>query len=113
MTSIGRRDRKIEFQRAVRVPDDYGQEQLEWAMLRLEWAAVRWGRGDERREAASTSAPQAATFIVLANSGTKSLQVTDRILFDGSVWDIGGIAELNRGEIEITAVRNASVGEAV
>ncbi len=50
---------------------------------------------------------QAATFQMLANALTRTVRVTDRIVFQGN-WDITGIAPDTpaRGHIEFTAVRS-------
>lgn len=108
-----RLDRLIAFHRATSTRDGYGEEPLTWSLLAEEWAGVRWGRGDERRQAAAVSAPQTATFIVRNNERTRAVRVTDRIAFDGSAWNIGGIADLTAAEIEITAVRDAASTEVV
>jgi head-tail adaptor len=53
-----------------------------------EYADVRFSKGSERREAAQEGAGAAATFIVLSNERTRDVSVTDRIVFDGAIWDI-------------------------
>lgn len=106
--NAGRKDRKIAVHRAVTTQDDYGQEQSTWGLLAYAFAELKWGRGDERRSAASTEAPQSATFIVWTSATMRAVNVKDRIYFDGSAWNIQGIAEPNRGEVEFTAIRDAS-----
>lgn len=103
--TAGRRDQLITIQSGTATTDDYGGETLAWTTLATEWAAVLYGRGDERRQAAVEQGQQAATFQVLANDDTRSVGVKDRISHDGSEWDIVSIAPLNRGKIEFTAVR--------
>lgn len=105
MTS-GRRDQLITLERATTLQDEYGEEVPSWATLGQEWAAVFYGRGDERRQAAMEQGSQAATFQMLSNTLTRSLTLTDRIQF-GGVWDIEGISPdmPRRGYVEVTAVR--------
>jgi head-tail adaptor len=103
--TAGRRDQKIVIQRGTASTDDYGGETLTWATLATEWAAVFYGKGDERRQAAVEQGNQAATFQVLANTNTRSVGVKDRISHNGSFWDIVGVAPMDRGKIEFAAVR--------
>ncbi len=106
--SASNRNRKVVFQRTgAPVDDGYTTQPGTWADYCTEWAAVSFGTGQERRTAAQESASAPATFSVLANSLTRTLSVTDRIVFDGSNWDITSVVpsrELNAG-VDITAVR--------
>lgn len=105
--TAGRRDQLVTIQRGTPATDDYGEETLTWATLASEWAAVFYGKGDERRLAAVEEGKQAATFQVPSNTNTRSVGVKDRISGVGSTWDIVGIAPdvPKRGTIEFTAVR--------
>lgn len=108
--AAGRRDTLVQFQRAVRATDEYGQAvPASWAVLCSEWVAVLWGRGAERREAAATQLVQSATFQALAHPVTLGVLPTDRIVMDGVAWNIGGIAPMAGGLIEFTAVRGEAV----
>lgn len=106
--SAGNRDQLITIQRATTTTDDYGAEVPTWATYAIEWAAVFFGRGDERRAAAVEQGSQAATFQVLSNSKTLGVTLKDRIQHLGSVWDVKSIAPdtPRRGEIEIEGVRS-------
>lgn len=106
--SAGRRDQLITIQRATVTTDDYGAEVPTWATHAQEWAAIFYGRGDERRQAAMEQGSQAATFQVLANAATRTVTLKDRIEHDGAVWDIQGISPdtPKRGSIELTATRS-------
>lgn len=107
--TAGRRDSLITIQRGTPTLDDYGGETLVWATLATEWAAVFYGRGDERRQAAIEQGKQPATFQVISNTATRSANVKDRIVHDGWNWDIEGIAPMNRMLIEFTAVAAGEV----
>lgn len=107
MTRIGRRDQLVTLERYTTSQDSYGEDQQDWAPIGQEWAAVFYGRGDERRQAAMEQGSQAATFKLLSNTLTRSLTLTDRIVHEGANWDIQQIAPMERGYIEITAVRAA------
>lgn len=104
--SAGKRDTLVSFERATVVQDDYGEEVSTWAELGQEWAAINWGRGDERRQAAMEQGAQPATFNVLDNSMTRSVTLKDRLTVEGHAWDIeSNVPAKKRGERDITAVR--------
>lgn len=100
---------RIVFQRAG-APVDDGMTTVPGAFadFATEMADVRFSKGSERREAAQEGASAPATFIVLSNVKTRSISVTDRIVFDGANWDIVSnipSREFNAGrEIEATRV---------
>lgn len=100
----GRRDKLVDFQHLAAGEDAYGEEAAAWTSLGEEWAAVFWGRGEERRAAAVEQGAQPATFQVLDNPRTREVRLRDRIVWEGN-WDITGIAFPKRGEIEFSAVR--------
>lgn len=113
--TAGRRDTLIELERAVVTSDDYNEEIADWVVIGREWAAVYYGRGDERRQAAVEQGQQAATFQVLANNLTRSMRIKDRITVEREnplpgedprePWDIVGISPSDRASLEFTAVR--------
>lgn len=106
--TAGRRDHLIAFQTYTSTQDDYGEETPSWSTAGQEWAAVFYGRGDERRQAAMEQGSQAATFQVLDNTVTRAMTVAGRIVHDGANWDITGKASdtPKSGLIEFTAVRS-------
>lgn len=105
--TAGRRDQLVTLQRYTTTLDDYGEGTQAWTELGTEWAAVFYGRGDERRQAAMEQGQQAANFQMLSNDQTRALVLTDRIQHDGSDWNIVGISPdtPKRGLIEATATR--------
>lgn len=109
MTAIGDRDTKIVFQRATVTKDANGGPVESWATYVTEWAAVKFGSGQERREAQQEAASQSASFRVLANTLTRALKPTDRIAgYLGVNWDIITVALFDGAEVEVTAVRKAA-----
>lgn len=104
------RDTLIALQRLSFELDEYGEEipdSTGWADLGTEWAAVNYGRGDERRQAAMEQGEQSATFNVLDNELTRSVTLKDRIVADGQNWGIvSSVPGKKRGERDITAVRS-------
>jgi SPP1 family predicted phage head-tail adaptor len=101
----GQRDRLVTFQRATVTSDDYGGETPAWGTLARAWVRVRYGTGQERREAAQERADQAATFEAEWSPELATVVVTDRIESDGEIWDITSVAPLGHKEIHFTAVR--------
>lgn len=102
----GKRDRLITVQRATVATDDYGGETSTWADVEQAWARVRFGTAQEKREAAQEAGTQSATFEVVPTAGLLGVTLRDRILFDGSEWDITEKAELDRQTLRFTAVRS-------
>lgn len=104
--TAGRRDQSISLQRATITRNEYNEEIEAWEDIGAEWAAVFFGRGSERRQAAMEQGAQVATFQVLSNQLTRGLLLKDRI-FWGAPWDVTAIAldTPERGTIELTAVR--------
>lgn len=105
--SAGKRDRLVIFERATVATDAYGGETQTWGEYHRAYAEVRWGTGQERREAAQERASVAATFQVLANSFTRALTPGDRLTLDGVAYDITSAVPNGRAHIDVTGVRSA------
>ncbi|HEY8604721.1 head-tail adaptor protein [Tsuneonella suprasediminis] len=104
--TAGQKNTRVVFERATVVPDDYGQEIEIWAPIGRAWAAINWGRGDERRQAAIESGSLSATFTVYDNAMTRGLGLKDRLMLEGAAWDItSSVPGKERGDRDITAVR--------
>lgn len=103
--NAGRRNQLIILQRYTAVQDELGEEVPTWSELGSAWAMVFYGKGDERRQAAVEEGKQSATFRVLATTLTRGVGIKDRISHLSSLWDIVGIAPMDRTVIEFTAVR--------
>lgn len=104
--TAGRRDQLVTIQSFTAAQDAYGEEVQTWADLGQEWAAVFYGRGDERRQAAVEQGQQAVTFQMLSNAITRAVTLKDRLIHDGSTFDVVGIAPMDRATIEFTATRS-------
>ena len=100
------RDRLITVQAPSAVVDDYGGETLTFANVEQAWAKVRFGQAQEKREAAQEGGLQSATFEVLPTSALLAVDLTARIQFDGSDWDITEKAPLDRQTLRFTATRS-------
>lgn len=100
-------DRLITVQRATVTTNDYGDETPTWDDLEQAYARVRFGRADEKRMAAAEGGEQSITVEVLPTTALLSVTLKDRILFDGSAWDISEVAPLDRNTLRFTATRSA------
>jgi head-tail adaptor len=100
MPSASQRTELIVFQRATTTEDDYGQPIETWADYATRRARVRFGTAQE-------SASQTATFECLRSTKVDSVTVKDRIVFDGSDWDITSRDPLDRKTVRFTGVRLA------
>jgi head-tail adaptor len=105
MPSAGRRDWKVTFLRATKTRDGHNEPLLTWAPIGDAWAALWFGRGDERRQSARESGVQTATFVVLSCAMTRGVTIEDRIAGDGGEWNVVGISTPNRADIEFTVRR--------
>jgi SPP1 family predicted phage head-tail adaptor len=103
----GKRDALITFERGVVTVDNYGGETPNWDEVIQAWARVKYGTGQERREAAQERMSQAATFECEWSETLASIGLTDRINFGGDAWDIISKAPLGHREIHFAAVRSA------
>lgn len=99
-------DRLIVVQRATVVVDDYGGETPTWADVEQAWARVRFGVAQEKREAAQESGVQSATFELMPTTALLTVTLKDKIIFDGSDWDITEVAPLERNLLRFTATRS-------
>jgi head-tail adaptor len=100
----GKLDKRVTIQRFTAATDSHNEQIETWADVDARWTAVFFGRGDERRQAAVESGNQSASFVMLADSTTKTVTIKDRLSFQG-IWDIVGISPIDSSEIEFTAVR--------
>jgi head-tail adaptor len=104
--AAGRRNCRVMFQRNIPVENDHGDQLPDWQKLGNAWVAIAYGRGDERRLAASEQRVQSATVIALATSMTRSVTVQDRIVHHDQAWNIVGIVpRLEKGEIDFDVRR--------
>jgi head-tail adaptor len=109
MTDPGQRDSLVTFQRGTPTGDDYGGETISWATLTTAYARVRYGTGQERREAAQERASQAATFECDWNPTLDGVAVNDRLFINEKpteFWDIISPSPLGHNEIHFAAVRS-------
>jgi len=104
------RDKLITFQRPVTATNDYNEpvRQGPPTTIASAFARVRYGTGQERREAAQKAATQVATFECLMSPTLGAVLMTDEILFEGAIWDISSSVTVGRDQIHFTAMRAKS-----
>lgn len=107
MRDAGLRESLITIQRGVLTENDYGSD-IDWTSpttVATAYARIRYGTGQERREAAQERAVQSASFECDWNATLASVQAADRISFESEAWDIVSKAPLGHEEIHFAAVR--------
>lgn len=107
MTTAGKRNQKISFQRAVITRDIYNAEISTWEHLAAAWSEILWGTGQERREASQERASKTATFICLWSPTLNGVSATDRIIHSTGEYDITDVSPMSNREIHFTGVRSA------
>lgn len=111
LTPAGQLDKRISLERAGLIRSAAGPSKVgSWEALGSRWAKVTYGSSAERREAGSERAVQVATFRCRADSLTRTIMVTDRIVHAGASWDVTGIAPIGRGPAELEFTATAARG---
>lgn len=103
----GERFHLVTIQRATVTSNDYGDEIRNWGDIGTAYAAILYGSGQERRDAAQENATQAATFNFDWNPTVAGIRPTDRLICFDTAWDVYSAVVIggNR-EVHVTAVAN-------
>ncbi|RMG81347.1 MAG: head-tail adaptor protein [Chloroflexi bacterium] len=92
---IGELDRKVTLQSRTDTVDDYGGHVVSWADIDEVWAKVVWGPGSERElDSDVLRGVSDVTFVIRYRSDARDRRM--RVVYDGSYFDVKGIAELGR-----------------
>jgi hypothetical protein len=103
----GQFDRLVIFKQATTTTNDHGEEIAGGSTTLAEaFARVRFGTGQEKREAAQESGVQSATFEVIPTEALLAVPLTATIEFDGSDWDLTEKANLERNLMRFTGTRS-------
>jgi head-tail adaptor len=95
----GALDRRISILRAgARVDDGYSDTDGPLEILFYRWASWRPANGRETFENQGKEAKAGGSFWLRSDSATRGIAETDKVHFEGGVWDILSITELNRRE---------------
>lgn len=103
--SATQRTELIVIQRATPTEDEHGGQTLVWATYATRRARVRFGTAQEKREAAQEGGVQSATFECVRSSTLDTVTLKDRIVYDGSNWDIVERAPFDTAAIRFTGTR--------
>lgn len=106
MTRAAQRRERIIFLREGAERDAWNQPTGGWGAIGRARAAIYYGAGTERRQAAQEQGVQAASFSCLASELTRSITTADRLEHKGAVWNITAIVPIGR-DIDFTATRAA------
>ena len=106
----GSLDRRIVIQRAAGTTSALNSMVKVWSAYTTVWAARRDISDSEKVAGGHVMASLASRFVIRSSSVSRAIRSTDRISYDGSIWNIHGIKETAEGRarfLEITAVRAA------
>ncbi|NPD15748.1 head-tail adaptor protein [Xinfangfangia sp. D13-10-4-6] len=112
----GEFNRRVQFQRGTLV-DDGLQAHLRWNKTdpsqdnhgAPRWAARKDVSDAERAQAGWIEATVVSRFTVRSSEFTRGLTAKDRLICGGLTFDIQGIKEIGRSELEITATARADL----
>ncbi|RVG20291.1 phage head closure protein [Sinorhizobium meliloti] len=103
-------DHRITIQRATVVYDEFNSPVETWSDLATVWARRRDVSDGEKVAAGQVGATLMSRFTVRSTTTTRDMKPTDRLNYDGAIWNIHGLKEADEGRnrfIEITAIRDA------
>lgn len=101
--NIGKLDRRVTVQERVTTKDQMNHDLITWTNRGTFWAGVKYSGGKDTQEGKQRVEVDRATFTFRYNS---AFSTTDRIIFDGGVYDVHSIDELGRREgLRLTCTR--------
>lgn len=106
----GSLDRRIVIQRATGTKNALNSVTKVWGTYATVWAGRKDVSDGEKVAAGHVMASLASRFVIRSSALAKAIRPTDRINYDGAIWNIHGIKETVEGRnrfLEITAVRAA------
>ena len=96
---IGKLDRRITIQRATLTLNDYGERAETWGTLATVWAEVQYKvGGGESLQSDQVFSEQRVHFIIRYSSDVSSVRPSDRVSYNGNIYQIEGVQEIGRGE---------------
>jgi SPP1 family predicted phage head-tail adaptor len=104
----GPMDRRVTLQRFTATRDEYNEPVQTWTQLATRWASYEPLSDGERFRASETAANASARFVIRWSTAVADLNPKDRLVFDGTIFDIIHVKDMGRREgIEITAAARA------
>lgn len=114
MPAIGRMDRRITIERATNTVDELNSPVEVWSEFITVWASRKDSSDVVKTEvlgAEHLGSFLLSHFVIRYSSTAKTVTPTDRINYDGHIWNIKGTKETSEGRnrfIEVSAVRENS-----
>lgn len=111
MPGAGELDRRIKIERSTQTVDEFNSPVEVWATFITVWARRKDGSDLVKTEllgAEQVGSFLLSHFVIRSSSQAKTVTPTDRINYDGHIWNIKGTKETSEGRnrfIEISAVR--------
>jgi hypothetical protein len=100
----GRLDERIEVLRSSGTADAFNATVEVWATIATVWASVQPISDGEKWRAGETLANETSRFTIRWANWVSDVNPRDRISYNGRIWDIQGVKDLDRREYrEITA----------
>lgn len=104
----GRLDRRITILRATTSANGFNEPVETWSDFATVWAAAAPVMDGEKWAAGQTLATQSIRFTVRWSYAASTITPTDRVRYDGRVYDINGVKDMGRNEFrELTATARA------
>lgn len=101
-------DRRVAISRRSSTLNDFNEPVDSWSTLATVWASVVPISDGERLRAGETLAQKSSRFTIRWSATVDGVDPRDRIVFDGSTYDIQGVKKLGRKQfLEITATARA------
>lgn len=107
MTDPGQRFHLVTIQSATKSVNEHGDEIPTWGNVATAYAAVLYGTGQERRQAAQENAFQAATFNFEWNPTVAGIKPAWRLFCFDTPWDVISAVVIGANkEVHVTAIAN-------
>ena len=93
-------DRRITIQRATLSVNAYGERSETWGTLATVWAEGqdKEGSGREAVQSDQIYSSQPVHFIIRYSSDVSAIRPSDRVSYNGDIYQIEGIQEIGRQE---------------
>lgn len=101
-------DRRITITRRSGGVNAFNEPADTWTNVTTVWASVTPVSDGERARADETLALKSSRFLIRWSSTVDAVDPRDRLVFDGSTYDINGVKKIGRKQfLEITATARA------
>jgi SPP1 family predicted phage head-tail adaptor len=110
MTGSGSLNRRATLQRATVTRNDFNEEIETWNTLASVWINRRDASANEAYRAQEVGAQISTRFTIRYSSDVDDLNPRDRLLYDGTVYNITGVRETQRNRwLEVDCVARPDI----